>query len=445
MKKILSTTFLSRPAKLSRRQSIVDDEVYIPPKKLKSLVQTDAEITDNRLNDRFGHSLDTPQSILLLRTHTLTDHSQEVFMPTQVDTESDTDKYSTPELQMEKSFSVQSSQFEKSAPSSYRSQALANAEIAMKLGRLYESKIPSTPYSNPSYQSPYRPRGFASTEPYSCSQFDNTKPSMEDVVAHGDIHSPLTTGHYFLVCDGHGIRNAGSGTSPGAIMATFFANDIPEKFQSYLNSTDGNIEISLLRAFKASDIESKKVFPAESTPSGSTAIFVFMPHYPETYTSTRFIHVANCGDSRAIITNGKQADQLTLDHDLMDLKPSELERIEESGLQMKNGRIFSAKFGGLNMCRTLGNWAHTGDKITHKGHRGAVSGTPDIFTVPVLKSDEKLIIACDGVYDVLKGDEIAELISYTESPEHCSKLIMDEAIRKGSTDNISVIVVSLNR
>lgn len=56
-----------------------------------------------------------------------------------------------------------------------------------------------------------------------------------------------------------------------------------------------------------------------------------------------------------------------------------------------------------------------------------------------------LVLACDGVFDVLKNDEIAQLIQGKTHPQTCAELIMEAAIKKGSTDNISVIGVSLNQ
>ena len=55
------------------------------------------------------------------------------------------------------------------------------------------------------------------------------------------------------------------------------------------------------------------------------------------------------------------------------------------------------------------------------------------------------MIASDGVWDVLTPDEIAKIIDKNKKIEDLAKIIVDEAIEKGSEDNISCIVIEFNK
>lgn len=328
---------------------------------------TEEELTDSRLTARFPN---IGKSSTLLRTITLND-SQEMYHPI---TRSQSVKGAQSLIE---TFSQQSSQFEGS--SDHHNVALSNARIAMILGRQYQESIAQRDDSVSLPDKPFTPDEMRPKASFGCSEFKNQskRPAMEDAVCRKKIQSGIVSGLVFGVFDGHGIPSKNEKT-PGKIVADFFAAEIPVTFQEELTDTNGRIEISLLRAFKKADEQAKTDRP-EAWHSGSTGLVAFIPNYGPQSTEERFIYLANCGDSRAILCTGSQADQLTLDHELDNLKPSEIERLE-AGAILKNGRVYP-KGGriGLNMPRTLGNWAHAGDTITHAGHRGAVSGTPDIY------------------------------------------------------------------
>ena len=54
------------------------------------------------------------------------------------------------------------------------------------------------------------------------------------------------------------------------------------------------------------------------------------------------------------------------------------------------------------------------------------------------------VLASDGVWDVLKPDEVAKII-HNHKIDEMAKIIVETAIEKGSEDNISCIVVELNK
>jgi serine/threonine protein phosphatase PrpC len=55
------------------------------------------------------------------------------------------------------------------------------------------------------------------------------------------------------------------------------------------------------------------------------------------------------------------------------------------------------------------------------------------------------VLACDGVWDVMSSQDAVAKIRSIKDPTLASKVLANEALRLGSTDNISVVVVSLDK
>ena len=78
-------------------------------------------------------------------------------------------------------------------------------------------------------------------------------------------------------------------------------------------------------------------------------------------------------------------------------------------------------------------------------HKPAVTGEPDIITLECDGSEDFLILACDGVWDVIDGDALADIVRVHVKnggdKTLLPKVIVDQAKTRGSSDNITVIVV----
>ncbi|CAL4956038.1 unnamed protein product [Urochloa decumbens] len=124
------------------------------------------------------------------------------------------------------------------------------------------------------------------------------------------------------------------------------------------------------------------------------------PVAPETVGSTAVVAVicsshiivSNCGDSRAVLCRGKQPVPLSVDH-----KPNredEYARIEAEGgkvIQWNGYRVF----GVLAMSRSIGD----------RYLKPWIIPVPEVTIVPRAKDDECLILASDGLWDVLTNEE----------------------------------------
>ena len=76
-----------------------------------------------------------------------------------------------------------------------------------------------------------------------------------------------------------------------------------------------------------------------------------------------------------------------------------------------------------------------------------VSHIPDIFDYE-LNNIKYIVLACDGLWDVLSNQDVVnfineELFINNDKKENISKKLADYAIKKGSTDNISIVIIYL--
>lgn len=154
--------------------------------------------------------------------------------------------------------------------------------------------------------------------------------------------------------------------------------------------------------------------------------------------------IANTGDARCIKSNAGEATPLTLDH-----KPilyEEARRIINAGGYVHNNRVN----GELNVSRTIGDLKYKRN-INLPHTEQMVVATPDITEFELHEDDEFLILACDGIWDVLSNQEAVDFVRSRLKQGMSLKLICEamcdhclapdlKGLCRGA-DNMSVIVV----
>jgi protein phosphatase PTC1 len=139
---------------------------------------------------------------------------------------------------------------------------------------------------------------------------------------------------------------------------------------------------------------------------------------------------ANVGDSKAYLITKKEMILITKDHKCCDA--NEVKRIRDSG-----GIVFRERvFGTLMLTRSFG------DKEMKKY---GVLSTPDIFMKNIDTEDIFVVIASDGVWDVVEENEILKMSQGSISSNDFSKKIINLAKERDTHDNISCIVIKLNK
>lgn len=155
--------------------------------------------------------------------------------------------------------------------------------------------------------------------------------------------------------------------------------------------------------------------------SGSTAVCALI--------SPNQIFVANCGDSRAVLCNNKRPTFSTQDH--KPVLPSEKERIQRAGGSVMIQRIN----GSLAVSRALGDYEFK--NVEGKGPcEQLVSPEPEVFVIDRHEDDEFLVLACDGVWDVMSNEDICSFIGsrllLTDDLESITSQVVDTCFYKVS-------------
>ncbi|RDX71944.1 putative protein phosphatase 2C 8, partial [Mucuna pruriens] len=156
--------------------------------------------------------------------------------------------------------------------------------------------------------------------------------------------------------------------------------------------------------------------------------------------------VANCGDCRAVMGRGGEAVDLSSDH--KPGRPDELMRIEEAG-----GRVIN--WNGQRVLGVLATSRSIGDEYL----RPYVISKPEVTVTKRSRKDEFLILASDGLWDVMSSEIACQVVrkclngeirrvsngdeNHRSRAAEAAGLLAEIALAKGSRDNISVIVVEL--
>lgn len=141
-------------------------------------------------------------------------------------------------------------------------------------------------------------------------------------------------------------------------------------------------------------------------------------------------YAANAGDSRVVIGAGSKAVQLTLDH--KPGLPEERTRIEVLGGSVISWGVPRVQ-GILAMSRALGD----------PGLKPFVSPEPRVVEGLLGRENDVAVIACDGVWDIMTTEEAVGLARMAGDPEQGAAQIVRRALERGSTDNVTVIVLDL--
>jgi protein phosphatase len=133
----------------------------------------------------------------------------------------------------------------------------------------------------------------------------------------------------------------------------------------------------------------------------------------------RELVLAHVGDSRAYIIRDDKIHPLTEDHSLVQ------EMIRQGGLTRKQARDHPHR---NVLTRALGT-----DPLVDV----------DLITIGLERGDI-LLLCTDGLYGLLDDEEMLDLVRSSAGPDQAVKKLVDEAVKRGGNDNISVIMVEMD-
>ncbi|XP_063236541.1 probable protein phosphatase 2C T23F11.1 [Bacillus rossius redtenbacheri] len=252
--------------------------------------------------------------------------------------------------------------------------------------------------------------------------------NMED--AHTHILSlpddPGTA--FFGVYDGHG----------GAKIAQYAGKHLHKfilKTQAY---KDGHIEDAIRQGFLEVDQAMLQEDSLKDELAGTTAIVIII--------KDNRLFCGNVGDSRAIASLNGAVDVLSLDH--KPSNPIERKRIEAAGGWVEFNRVN----GNLALSRALGDFVFKkNDK--KRPEEQIVTAFPDVEVRDLNEDWEFVVLACDGIWDVMTNEEVVEFVRVRlgagMAPEDVCEDLMTRCLAPDchmgglGCDNMTVVLVCL--
>ncbi|KAJ2975455.1 hypothetical protein NUW58_g8352 [Xylaria curta] len=270
----------------------------------------------------------------------------------------------------------------------------------------------------------------------------NTKPrsSAEDNDARVEPTSQdmiETDNGYFAIFDGHaGTFTADwCGKKLHLVLEDIIRRNpnapIPELLDQTFTSVDAQQSPPAAAvASKTSDVSKSK--DSKSEEDGSTIAIPESTHarLKGTATRQRVLYTANVGDARIILCRAGKALRLSYDHKGSD--ENEGKRIVNAGGLILNNRVN----GVLAVTRALGD-TYMKDLVTGHPYTTETVIQPEV--------DEFIIIACDGLWDVCSDQEAVDLIRDKTDAVAASKLLVDHALARFSTDNLSCMIIRFDK
>ncbi|KAI5889693.1 protein phosphatase 2C [Schizophyllum commune H4-8] len=152
----------------------------------------------------------------------------------------------------------------------------------------------------------------------------------------------------------------------------------------------------------------------------------------------RVLYSANVGDARGVLCRGERAVRLTYDHKGSDRM--EAQRIMDAGGFVMSGRVN----GVLAVTRSLGD----------SSMKDFVVGAPYTTETELSEEDQFLIMACDGLWDVVSDQLAVDLVlgkvaeegdqkprSDPIDAQEAAEKLVKYALRNHTLDNITVVVI----
>uniref|UniRef100_A0A914D7H4 protein-serine/threonine phosphatase n=1 Tax=Acrobeloides nanus TaxID=290746 RepID=A0A914D7H4_9BILA len=252
--------------------------------------------------------------------------------------------------------------------------------------------------------------------------------NMEDAHTHLLALPDDAKAAFFAVYDGHG----------GSRVSQYAGLHLHKRIVNNSFYAEGKIREALEKGFLDLDEQMLADGDTKEDMSGTTAIVVLI--------KDDIVYCSNVGDSRAIASIVGKEHPLSYDH-----KPGnddEAKRIVEAGGWVEFNRVN----GNLALSRALGDFAFKRNE-NKSAKEQIVTAFPDVTTCDVNKDLEFIVLACDGIWDVMSNQEVIDfcrtrLVNGMEPEKVCEELLdrclaPDCELSGLGCDNMTVILVCM--
>ncbi len=266
---------------------------------------------------------------------------------------------------------------------------------------------------------------------FSESHHQGPRPTYEDALRHREYPH----GTMMALGDGHGTRPKAGQRAWGQVIAELVVQSAVEALpacieRNYFNTHKAHLEW-------AEEIQTK----IPEVPAGTTLVTAYFERI------NHYLHVASCGDSEVIVF--RKRDGLIYPIPLTPIlnwqTPACVERMRAI-LTAEEFAEWEKQLGKTRRCppNTGVNISSTlGDKMMHVRGQTAISHVPEC-TLLQLEEDDIVMLACDGVHDVTRIDDILDQIlrqNWDNPNINLARAIAEFAlVDKKSTDNVTVMI-----
>ena len=217
----------------------------------------------------------------------------------------------------------------------------------------------------------------------------------------------------FCLFDGHG----------GDEVSTYLQKNFALIMKKYIDNEEDE-EIDYDNLFLEIDEEFKN---SKYYQRGSTATIIYITG--DIIHHKKKLYCINIGDTRCILTHTSGSRKLSYDDLVSD--ENEFNRIINNGGYIKNGRVC----GQLMISRAFGD---------RESKSYGVICTPHVTKIDINEKCKYVIMASDGIWDVLDDLDVYKLSLTAENSKKLCDDIIQDALDKDSTDNLSCFVIKLN-
>ena len=146
----------------------------------------------------------------------------------------------------------------------------------------------------------------------------------------------------------------------------------------------------------------------------------------------RVVYSGNIGDSRTVLVREGSSLRLSYDHKSSD--KAEAKRVTDSGGLIIRKRLY----GTLQITRSHGDFEL-------KESTDSLISIPHITRTEILDTDRVVVMASDGLWDVITDEVLYGLVKdFNLAEGNLANFLLKKAMELKSKDNISVIVIILN-
>ena len=228
--------------------------------------------------------------------------------------------------------------------------------------------------------------------------------------------------HLISLFDGHG----------GSCVSSYLQTNIIKVFKSKLIKHNTTAR-ALFNTFLSLDKQLKHL---NIVGMGSTGTCVYITKE----NNVNIIYCANIGDTRCVLISPNKIERISSEHRASEKK--EKQRIENSGGVVLNGRVN----GRLMLSRAFGDF-----ELKSFGVKAEPHVSRKEINEEVEGKDLFMVLACDGVWDVLSEVDVQNIIKYelgksvnnSNITERISNTVLNSALSNAAWDNLSVFIVKL--